>query len=102
MEKLLEGSFTALGRFPIVQLAVAIVVLAVAGLMIRSALRERSTPPAPPPATPIQIESPWLIQHLVEMHLDIVQTKKTMDLMSGQLAGIVSLLKRRQRKRPKT
>lgn len=62
------------------------------------------SPPAPPPASiPIQIETPWLVQTLIEMKLEIEGIKKAIDGltkaiadMSIQVNTMASRLKRRQ------
>ena len=101
MPDLVKEAFAVLKEWPLVQGAVAILVLVIASLLAWATLRKQfpppSTPPAlPPPApVPIQIESPWLVQHLVEMHYEVEQIRDSVKLLSSKLDGVAALLKRR-------
>lgn len=62
-------------------------------------------PPAVTPApraTPVEIESPWLIQNLTRMQMDIEAIKDSLDVTNNRISGIASLLKRRQKRKPNT
>ncbi len=97
--KFVEKLYDGLLNSP-VQSAVALVILLIALPLIRSALREK--PPATPPTpVPIEVESAWMIQNLTRMQMDIEAIKERLGVMSNQIAGVASLMKRRNRK-PKT
>ncbi|MCC8968185.1 hypothetical protein H8A95_39250 [Bradyrhizobium sp. Pear76] len=113
MAELIKDAFAVLKEWPLVQGAVAILVLVIASLLAFSAVKrqphqaEKPAAPAPTPV-PVQIESPWLVQHLVEMHLDIENVRKTLDEINARLntnaaavAGIVTLLRRRAARKAK-
>jgi len=94
--KFLEKLYDGLTNTP-VQSAVALVILLLAYPLIRSALREK--PPAVPPhPVPIEVESAWMIQNLTRMQMDIEAIKDRLGVMSNQISGLASLLKRRNRK----
>lgn len=112
MGDVVRQGFATLDKWPLVQAAVAVLVLVIAALLAWATLRRQLPQPppvpgaAPPPATPIQIESPWLVQHLVEMHLDIEKIRSAIEAMEAHLRvsnakidGLASLLKRRQARR---
>jgi hypothetical protein len=117
MGDLIKQAFEVLHEWPLVQGAVAILVLVIAAVLAGAAIRRQTprppespvTQPAPVPV-PVQIESPWLVQHLVEMHLDIENIKTAiaavnskLDTTSATLASITALLRRRaNRKSSKT
>lgn len=79
----------------------ALIILLLALPMIRAGLRERPAPPPLPTMSPVEIESPWLIQNLTRMQLDIEQAKLQLGIISNKIDGIASLLKRRQRQKQK-
>jgi hypothetical protein len=113
MSDIVKSAFAALESWPLVQGAVAILVLVIAALLAWATLRKQmpassagatAAPTASP--VPIQIESPWLVQHLVEMHLDIEKIKNALAaqeshqrVLGSKIDGIASLLKRRQSRR---
>lgn len=114
MSDIVRQALGALEKWPLVQGAVAILVLVIAALLAWATLRKQLPQPAasgqgappPQPPIPIQVESPWLVQHLVEMHLNIENIKTTMAaqethlrVTSSKIDGIASLLKRRQSRR---
>ncbi len=76
----------------------ALIILMIALPLIRSGLREK---PPPPPASPVEIESPWMIQNLTRMQMDIENIKDQIGVLSSQVKGVASLLKRRERRKPK-
>lgn len=117
MTDIIKPAFAALESWPLVQGAVAILVLVIAALLAWATLRKQLPQPgspstgaaAPPAPVPIQVESPWLVQHLVEMHLDIEENKKAVEAIEVHLGtigakidGITSLLKRRQSRRERS
>lgn len=114
MTDIVRQAFSALEKWPLVQGAVAILVLVIAALLAWATLRKQlpqpagPAPPVPPTQAPvpIQVESPWLVQHLVEMHLDIENIKTIqaaqethLRVLGSKIDGIASLLKRRQSRR---
>lgn len=111
MGDIVRQAFGALAEWPLVQGSVAILVLVIAALLAWATLRRQlpaGTPegPASGQSVPIQIESPWMVQHLIEMHLAIEDIKKTLEaqechsrVTGSKIDGIASLLKRRQSRR---
>lgn len=96
---------------PMQNLVAFLIVLLLALPLLRAGLRElRSSKrdemmPRPAPV-PIQIESPWLLQHLVEMHLSIEEIKRGVDASNAKadtnaasLASIAKLLRQRANRR---
>lgn len=98
-----KAAFAALSQWPLVQGSVAILVLVFAALLARGALKERLPPPgAPPqPPIPIQVESPWMTQNLLQMQLDLERIADALKALNSKVDGIASLLKRRQARREK-
>lgn len=81
----------------------ALIIFLLALPMIRAGLKDKpQPPPLPPPVTPVEIESPWLIQNLIKMQLDIDGINRQLGVISNKIDGIAKLLKRRQRNKPKT
>lgn len=112
MVELIKDAFAVLKEWPLVQGAVAILVLVIASLLAFSAVKRQ--PPAPekqhqmPAAIPVQIESPWLVQHLLEIHLDVVDIKNAIQAIKAKqetnaagIAAIISLLRRRANRKDK-
>ncbi|ODM71663.1 hypothetical protein [Bradyrhizobium elkanii] len=102
MEKLLERIYDGLTSSPLNTVG-ALIIFLIALPLIRAGFRDRSpAPPAPqPPPVPIQIESPWLTQQVIEMHFEIEQIKERLGIVSNQVKGIATLLRRRERRDPK-
>jgi hypothetical protein len=111
LAELIKQAFDVLATWPLVQGAVAILVLVIASLLAWSSVRRQVSPqvsrPAPP--VPVQIESPWLVQHLVEMHLDIERIKTSqeagnakLDAIFAAVTGAVVLLRRRNKRKSGT
>lgn len=103
MEELVKAGLGALKEWPLVQAAVAIMVLVFAALLARGALKERAAVPvAQPQATvPVQIESPWLTQQVIETHYEVEQIKNTLNVISSKIDGIAILMRRRQSRKSK-
>lgn len=100
MTKLLERIWDGLISNPLNTVG-ALIIFLLALPLIRAGLRDR--PPAPPPApsSPIEVESPWFVQNFLQMQSDIEKIKEQLVVLSGQVAGITTLLRRRQPKKPK-
>jgi len=112
---ILKWAIDLIAHAPPMQNVVAfLIVLLLALPLIRAGLKELRSPrrpelSAPPPPVPIQIESPWLLQHLVEMHLAIEEIKKGVDAANAKadtnaasLASIAKLLRQRANRQTKT
>lgn len=107
MGELIKEAFGVLATWPLVQGSVAILVLVIAALLAWTAIRkempkQEGAPPAPQASVPVQIESPWLVQQLVEMHLTIENIKSGVDAANAKadtnaasLGSIAQLLRRR-------
>lgn len=80
----------------------ALIIFLLALPMIRAGLKDKPQPPPLPPVTPVEIESPWLIQNLTRMQLDVEGMKGQLGVLSNKIDGIAKLLKRRQRNKPKS
>lgn len=102
MEKLLERIYDGLTSNPLNTVG-ALIIFLLALPLIRAGLRSQPPPAAPPvpPPVPIQIESPWMTQHMVEIHFEIEQIKLQLGVLSNQIKGIATLLRRRERREPK-
>jgi len=110
---ILKWAVDIIAHAPPMQNVVAfIIVLLLALPLIRAGLKElRSDRRAdsmtrPTTSVPVQIESPWLVQHLVEMHLAIEDIKKGVDAANAKadtnaasLASIAKLLRQRANRR---
>jgi hypothetical protein len=79
----------------------ALIIFLLALPMIRAGLKDKPPPLPQPPISPVEIESPWLIQNLTRMQLDIEGIQGQLGIMSNKIDGIAKLLKRRQRQQPK-
>jgi hypothetical protein len=85
MEGTYSKAFESLGAYPIVQAAVAVLILA-GGLYLIFRTSHDKLPPSQP-STPIQIESPWLVQHLVEMHLVIDRIDERLEKIARKIGA---------------
>lgn len=75
----------------------ALIIFLLALPLIRMGLREKPTPPAVPAdqkASPIEIESAWLVQNVTRMQMDIDNIKGLLGVLSNQVAGVAQLIKR--------
>jgi hypothetical protein len=97
MGKFLDRIYDGLLTSPLSTIG-ALIIFLLALPLIKKGLAEKPPPPAPPAPTPIQIESPWLTQHLVEMHFEIEQIKGHMSVLSNQVKGVAQLIRRRERR----
>lgn len=93
MAEILKTAFDVLSQWPLVEGAVAILVLVFAGLLARGALKERLPPQQQ--SIPIQVESPWMTQNLLQMQLDVERIKDGLGVLIGKVDGVAALLKRR-------
>ncbi len=98
MTKLLERIYDGLTSSPL-QTVGALIIFLLALPLIRAGLREKPPAPPPPAASPIEIESPWFVQNFLQMQKDVEKIKAALPIMSGQLAAIAKLLRRRQPKK---
>lgn len=92
---------------PMQNMVAFLIVILLALPLIRAGLKEfrsgKVEMSAPPLSVPVQIESPWLVQHLVEMHLAIENIKTGVDAANAKadtnaaaLSSIAKLLRRRE------
>ena len=84
MEGIPNKALEFLGPFPILQGALALLIILVGLYVALRAVKDRSPPEK---ATPIQIESPWLVQHLVEMHLIIDQIDENVKTIKRKIGA---------------
>ena len=78
--------------------------MAVAFIGSRRPPRLKEQAQVPPPAVPIQIETPWMVQNLLEIKLEVEGIKRAVDGMSTavsnmaiQVNTMAAVLKRRSR-----
>ncbi|WP_375782927.1 hypothetical protein ACE10Z_23725 [Bradyrhizobium sp. Pha-3] len=102
MEKLLERIYDGLTSTPLNTVG-ALIIFLIALPLIRAGFRDGkpSAPPPMQPPVPIQIESPWLTQQLIEMHYEIEKIEERLGVLSNQVKGIATLLRRREQREPK-
>ncbi|MCP1832852.1 hypothetical protein [Bradyrhizobium sp. USDA 4545] len=101
MERLLERVYDGLTSSPLNTVG-ALIIFLIALPLIRAGFRDRpAAPPAQQPPVPIQIESPWLTQQLIEIHYEVEKIEERLGVLSNQVKGIATLLRRRERREPK-
>jgi len=108
--EIIDKAFAILGQWPLVQGSVAILVLVIAALLAWATLRKQlpgsgnhaSQLPQVLPPVPVQIESPWLVQHLIDIHQAVQNIERKQDeanarlnTLHAALTAIAKLLRRR-------
>lgn len=107
-------AFRALDPWPYVQLAAAVFILLIGGVVAILAVRTAKRSPAPERTLP-QFEYPWISQHLIQIELDhqkaqaavaevaklpaeIARLSNEIKALSAKVESIAKLLRRRARK----
>jgi hypothetical protein len=104
MGEIFKAAFETLKDYPLIQVAVAITVpllAVVLAYVVRSKERPASSPPVAPAPSRIEIESPWMIQNLTRMQIDIETIKDGQGLLGNKVDGIAKLLRQRHARKPK-
>lgn len=80
----------------------------VGGIAIALIGKIRGAKPAEPPVSRVEVETPWMVQNLLEMKLEIEATKKMVEALTTlisnltiQVSTVSALLGRRRRNRRK-
>lgn len=86
MDDLLQAAFNALARWPIVQGAIALIMLLYAVPLARKAMKDAKAPPALPPALPVTPE--WLITQLTKLDADHQESARDIAVLRSDVDTI--------------